>query len=34
LKNLEGKTVPDHIMKVINEEINRFLSMEKHHSEV
>ena len=26
--------MPDHIMKVINEEINRFMSMEKHHSEV
>lgn len=25
LKELEGKTVPDHIMKVINEEIQRFL---------
>ena len=34
LKSLQGKTVPDHIMKVINEEIQRFLSMEKHHSEV
>lgn len=31
---MEGKAVPDHIMKVINEEIKRFLSMEKHHSEV
>jgi len=34
LKNLEGKTVPEHIMKVIKEEMNRFLGMEKHHSEV
>lgn len=34
LKNLEGKTVPDHIMKVINEELNRFLNMDKHHSEI
>ena len=34
LKCLEGKAVPDHIMKVINEEIKRFLSMEKHHSEM
>lgn len=34
MKNLEGKVVPDHIMKIINEEIKRFLSMEKHHSEV
>lgn len=25
LKNLEGKIVPDHIMKIINEEINRFM---------
>lgn len=34
LKNLEGKTVPDHIMKIINEEMNRFLGMDKHHSEI
>jgi ATP-dependent Lon protease len=34
LKELEGKVVPEHILKVINEEIQRFLSMEKHHSEV
>jgi len=33
LKNLEGKQVPDHIMNVIKEEIDRFLSMEKYHSE-
>lgn len=33
LKNLEGKQVPDHIMTVIKEEIDRFLSMEKYHSE-
>jgi ATP-dependent Lon protease len=31
---LEGKQVPDHIMKIINEEIDRFVSMEKHHSEL
>jgi ATP-dependent Lon protease len=34
LRNLEGKVVPEHIMKTINEEIQRFLNMEKHHSEV
>ncbi len=34
LKELEGKVVPEHILKVINEEIQRFLQMEKHHSEV
>lgn len=34
LKNLEGKSVPEHIMKVINEELNRFLNMDKHHSEI
>ena len=34
LKNLEGKTVPDHIMKVINEEIQRFIDMDKHNSEL
>jgi len=34
LKELEGKVVPEHILKVINEEIQRFLLMEKHHSEV
>lgn len=33
LANLEGKTVPDYVMKVINEEIQRFMQMEKHHSE-
>lgn len=34
MQNLEGKEVPVHIMKVINEEVSRFLQMEKHHSEV
>jgi len=34
MKNLEGKIVPDHITKVINEEVQRYLQMEKHHSEV
>lgn len=34
MKNLDGKIVPEHIMKVINEEIQRFLNMEKHHSEM
>lgn len=32
-KNLEGKIVPDHIMKVIKEEMERFLSMDKHSME-
>ena len=30
---LEGKDVPEHIMKVINEEIQRFAQMDKHNSE-
>lgn len=34
MAQLEGKVVPDHIMKVINEEVSKFLQMEKHHSEV
>ena len=34
LQNLEGKIVPEHISKVIKEEVERFLQMEKHHSEV
>ena len=35
MKNLEGKTVPEHIMKTINEELNRFLAMDnKYSSEV
>jgi Lon-like ATP-dependent protease len=29
-KNLEGKTVPEHIMKVITEEMERFMSTDKH----
>ena len=33
LDNLEGTTVPENIMKVIDEELKRFMSMEKHHSE-
>jgi ATP-dependent Lon protease len=33
LANLKDKVVPEHIMKIINEEISRFLQMEKHHSE-
>jgi Lon-like ATP-dependent protease len=32
-KNLEGKTVPEHILKIINEEIERFNSMDKHSME-
>ena len=30
---LDGKIVPDHIMKVINEEIQKFIQMDKSHSE-
>jgi Lon-like ATP-dependent protease len=33
LENLKGKTVPENIMKVIDEELKRFMQMEKHHSE-
>lgn len=33
-KELEGKEVPEHIMKVINEEMQRFIQMDKHSSEV
>mmetsp|Transcript_19194 Transcript_19194/g.29401 ORF Transcript_19194/g.29401 Transcript_19194/m.29401 type:complete len:203 (+) Transcript_19194:849-1457(+) len=33
LDNLKDKTVPDQVMKVINEEIQRFMQMEKQHSE-
>jgi ATP-dependent Lon protease len=33
LGQLQGKIVPDHVMKVINEEVQRFLQMDKHHSE-
>jgi len=33
MQMLEGKEVPDHIMKVINEEMKRFASMDKHNSE-
>ena len=32
-ENLKGKAVPEHISKIIEEEINRFLQMEKQHSE-
>lgn len=32
-KNLEGKIVPDHIMKIIKEEMERFMSMDKHSME-
>ena len=32
-KNLENKTVPEHIMKIITEEIDRFQSMDKHSME-
>ena len=31
MKNLEGKDVPDYVMKIINEEMNRFATLEKHH---
>jgi ATP-dependent Lon protease len=34
MSELEGKEVPEHIMKVIDEEMKRFVSMEKHHSEM
>ena len=34
LKDLEGKDVPEHIMKTINEEMQRFLQMEKMHGEM
>jgi Lon-like ATP-dependent protease len=33
MENLKGKIVPDYVMKVINEEVQRFAQMEKHHSE-
>mmetsp|Transcript_13182 Transcript_13182/g.22348 ORF Transcript_13182/g.22348 Transcript_13182/m.22348 type:complete len:438 (+) Transcript_13182:948-2261(+) len=33
LENLKGKSVPEYVMKVINEEMQRFMQMEKHHSE-
>jgi ATP-dependent Lon protease len=32
-KNLEGKIVPEHIMKIIKEEMERFMSMDKHSME-
>lgn len=32
-KNLEGKIVPDHIMKIIKEEMERFMSTDKHSME-
>lgn len=34
LKDLEGKLVPEHIEKVISEEMQRFLQMDKHASEM
>ena len=34
LKDLEGKDVPEHIMKTINEEMQRFLQMDKMHGEM
>jgi ATP-dependent Lon protease len=33
LDNLKDKTVPAEVMKVIDEEIQKFMQMEKHHSE-
>lgn len=33
MAELEGKIVPEHVMKVINEEIQKFIQMEKNHSE-
>ncbi len=31
--NLEGKIVPEHILKVVETEIEKYLSLDKHHSE-
>ena len=33
LDNIKDKTVPEEVMKVIDEEIQKFMQMEKHHSE-
>ena len=33
LDNIGDKTVPAEVMKVIDEEIQKFMQMEKHHSE-
>ena len=33
MKDLEGKEVPDHIMKTINEELQRFIQMDKQSGE-
>ena len=33
MAKLEGKEVPEHIMKVIDEEIKRFMQMDKMHME-
>ena len=33
MENLEGKQVPEKVLKVINEEMKRFATMEKHHSD-
>ena len=33
MERLEGKEVPEHIMKVIDEEIKRFMQMDKMHME-
>ena len=33
MEKLEGKEVPEHIMKVIDEEIKRFMQMDKMHME-
>jgi ATP-dependent Lon protease len=34
LKDLDGKEVPEHIMKTINEELQRFLQMDKNSGEM
>ena len=33
MSKLEGKEVPEHVMKVIDEEIKRFMQMDKFHME-
>lgn len=32
-KNLEGKIVPDHILKIVEEEINKYMMLDIGHSE-
>lgn len=33
MDNLKGKTVPEEVMKIINEEMQRFMQMEKNHGD-